>query len=236
MVGFGLAQVGEFAFVIVKAGRSSGYVSHDSFSLVIAVTVVTMIATPLLVLAGERMSQPGKHGDLEGRSPRLASPGALVDHVVVIGGGVVGQCVARALSSLEQPYVVIESDHITVTTMRKQGMSVTFGDGSQRMILEGANIHSARLVIVTTTNDHLLPLIVAEVKGLRPEIPIVVRVEEVEDIAALSSWKVDEIVQPQLEVGLEMVRQALRSLCVDEARALALLDKIRADRYRVHVT
>ena len=48
MIGLGLAQVGEFAFVIIKAGNSAGYISHDSLSLMIAVTVVTMIATPAL--------------------------------------------------------------------------------------------------------------------------------------------------------------------------------------------
>jgi CPA2 family monovalent cation:H+ antiporter-2 len=236
MVGFGLAQVGEFAFVIVKAGSRAGYVSHDSFSLMIAVTVVTMIATPVLFYLGERVSASSSaRPALEETQPVEESAG-LVNHVVVIGGGVVGQYVARALSSLNHPYVVIESDHKIVTSMRERGMNVIFGDGSRRTILEGARVSEARLVIVTTTNGHILPLIVAEVNTLRPKLPIVVRVEEVEDIAALSSLKVEEIVQPQLEVGLEMVRQALRNLRVDEATVLALLEEIRADRYRLPTT
>lgn len=230
-VGFGLAQVGEFAFVIIKAGNTAGFVSHEAFSLMIAVTVVTMISTPGLFRIGEFLSRPQRE---EIASVSLL-PGeetqVVAHHVVIIGGGVVGQYIAKALTSLALPYVVIELDHKSVTLMRDRGMNVIFGDGSRRTILEGSGVPQARLVIITTTNDHLLPLIVAEVKALRSDMPIVVRVEEVEDIAMLSALTVDEVVQPQLEVGLEMVRQSLMRLSVEESKILAVLEGLRAGRY-----
>jgi voltage-gated potassium channel Kch len=73
---------------------------------------------------------------------------------------------------------------------------------------------------------------VGEIKDARRDVPIVVRVEEVEDIDTLSSLTVNEIVQPQLEVGLEMVRQSLLSLGMDEARVFPLLGQLRAERYQ----
>ncbi|NDF16072.1 hypothetical protein EB061_12265, partial [bacterium] len=135
-VGLGLAQVGEFAFVIAKAGQHSGNLSAESFSLMIAVTVVSMVATPAFFWIGEFISKG---------------------------------------SQAEDP-------------------------------LETSNV-------------------------IEHEVPIVVRVEEVEDIDTLSSLTVEEIVQPQLEVGLEMVRQSLLSLGIDEARVFTLLGQLRAERY-----
>jgi CPA2 family monovalent cation:H+ antiporter-2 len=87
-------------------------------------------------------------------------------------------------------------------------------------------------VVITTTQDELLPQMVDEIKKTRADVPIVVRVEEVEDISTLSSLSVTEIVQPQLEVGLEMVRQSLLSLRIDEETVSSHLSQLRAERYK----
>jgi CPA2 family monovalent cation:H+ antiporter-2 len=89
----------------------------------------------------------------------------------------------------------------------------------------------ASLVVITTTNDKILPAAIAEIKRIRADVPIVVRVEEIEDVGALSRLDVTEIVQPQLEVGLEMVRQSLLSLGVEESRIFTVLGQLRAERY-----
>jgi CPA2 family monovalent cation:H+ antiporter-2 len=68
---------------------------------------------------------------------------------------------------------------------------------------------------------------------MRSDLPVVVRVEEVEDVHTLATLKVEEIVQPQFEVGLEMVRQSLLALKFDESSIFTLLDKLRAGRYEM---
>jgi CPA2 family monovalent cation:H+ antiporter-2 len=231
-VGLGLAQVGEFAFVIAKAGQHSQNLSAESFSLMIAVTVVSMVATPAFFWLGEVLSR-GAHseGPVE-NSHFIEAPIPLRDHVIIIGGGVVGQYVARVLKTFEIPYTVVEADYKTVTRMRDNNVAVVFGDASRPTILEAAGLKDSRLVVITTTNDSILPSMVGEIKDARRDVPIVVRVEEVEDIDTLSSLTVNEIVQPQLEVGLEMVRQSLLSLGMDEARVFPLLGQLRAERYQ----
>jgi CPA2 family monovalent cation:H+ antiporter-2 len=111
-------------------------------------------------------------------------------------------------------------------------VAVVFGDASRPTNLEAAGLKGAQLVVVTTTNDRILPSMVGEIRDVRRDVPVVVRVEEVEDIDTLSSLTFDEIVQPQLEVGLEMVRQSLLSLGMDEARVFPLLGQLRAERYQ----
>ncbi len=230
-VGLGLAQVGEFAFVIAKAGQHSGNLSAESFSLMIAVTVVSMVATPAFFWFGEFISKGSQaEGPLE-TSHVIEHAVPLAGHVIIVGGGVVGQYVARVLKTFDIPYTVVENDYKTVTQMRDKNVGVVFGDASRPTILEAAGLKEARLVVVTTTNDHILPPIVEEIRRARHDVPIVVRVEEVEDIDTLSSLTVEEIVQPQLEVGLEMVRQSLLSLGIDGARVFTLLGQLRAERY-----
>ena len=230
-VGLGLAQVGEFAFVIAKAGQHSQNLSAESFSLMIAVTVLSMVATPAFFWLGEILSR-GSQSEGPVETPHVIdAPVPLRDHVIIVGGGVVGQYVARVLKTFEIPHTVVETDYKTVTQMRDNNVAVVFGDASRLTILAAAGLQHARLAVITTTNDNILPSIVGEIKNVRRDIPIVVRVEEVEDIDTLSSLTVDEIVQPQLEVGLEMVRQSLLSLNIDESRVFTLLGQLRAERY-----
>ncbi|MEN9845012.1 MAG: hypothetical protein RIS36_159 [Pseudomonadota bacterium] len=231
MVGLGLAQVGEFAFVIAKAGEHSQNLSSESFSLMIAVTVLSMVATPAFFWLGEVFSRGLQNEGLLETSHVIDTAVPLRDHVVIVGGGVVGQYVARVLKAFEIPHTVVETDYKTVTQMRDNNVAVLFGDASRPTILAAAGLQHARLVVVTTTNDSILPAIVGEIRAVRRDVPIVVRVEEVEDIDTLASLTVDEIVQPQLEVGLEMVRQSLLSLNIDESRVFTLLGQLRAERY-----
>ena len=231
LAGMALAQLGEFAFVIANAGVAAGRLSQDSYSLVISITVVTMVATPILFRAGELLSdmlRSRQASDLPVDSaPRPEREG----HVVIIGGGVVGQYVGRVLRALERPCVVIESDSEEARSMRNEGIDVIFGDGTKRVILEAAKVPASRLVVVSTTNDSILPHIVSEIKALKNDVPIVVRVEEGSDVEKVSSLDVREIVQPQAEVGLEMVRQALLSLGLAEGEIFTALGRLRAERY-----
>ena len=232
-VGLGLAQVGEFAFVLAKIGRHSDNLSPEAFSLVIAVTVLSMLATPALFLFGDLIARRAKGEVIADSVMEVASPVGQKEHVIIIGGGVVGRYVARVLRSFEMPHTVIEIDYKTTTQMRDDGISVIFGDATRPTILEAAGLREARLVVITTTNDKILPSIISEIQALRKDVAIVVRVEEVEDIDTLSTLTVNGIVQPQLEVGLEMVRQALLSLDVTEERMFSLLDQLRSERYEL---
>jgi CPA2 family monovalent cation:H+ antiporter-2 len=231
VIALGLSQIGEFAFVIVNVGKQAGAVSADSYSLMISLAVVSMVLTPSLftlssLLVRRLKPQSGVEVDMLGIG---AAP--LKEHVIIIGGGVVGRYVARVLSAIFCPHVVLEYDYKVATGMRDDGIAVMFGDGSHRVVLESAGLSRANLVVITTTNDAILPDILTQVRTVRPEIPVIVRVQEVEDVATLSALTVEEIVQPQLEVGLEIVRQSMRALRIEATEINRVLTRLRADRY-----
>lgn len=231
VIALGLSQIGEFAFVIVNVGKQVGAVTADSYSLMISLAVVSMVLTPSLFalssLLVKRLKPPS---DREGNTFGVASA-PLQGHVIIIGGGVVGRYVARVLSAISCQHVVLEFDYKVATGMRDDGIAVMFGDGSHRVVLESAGLERANLVVVTTTNDSILPDILTQVRAVRPEIPVIVRVQEVEDVATLSALRIEEIVQPQLEVGLEIVRQSMRALRIEPTKIDLVLSRLRADRY-----
>jgi CPA2 family monovalent cation:H+ antiporter-2 len=232
LIGLGLSQIGEFAFVIINVGRELGGISSSGYSLMIAVTVVSMIATPMFFSLSTFVS---KLFGSQGSSVPLVlwdcSSEPRQGHVVIIGAGVVGRYVAQVLSSLKRPFVVIESDYKIALQLRDEEVPVIFGDATRQAILEAAAISQSALVVITSTNDQILPSVIYEVRQMRPDLPVIVRVQEVEDLHTLASLKVEEIVQPQMEVGLEMVRQALIALKIEEQEIFALLSRLRSDRY-----
>jgi CPA2 family monovalent cation:H+ antiporter-2 len=234
VIALGLSQVGEFAFVVVNVGRQSGAVSAESYSLMISLAVVSMVITPslfalssLLVRRLKSTSSASTHLPGEGG-------GSLRGHVIIVGGGVVGRYVAQVLSAIDCAHVVLEVDYKVATGLRDEGITVMFGDGSHGLVLEGAGLHHARLVVITTTNDAILPDILTQVRTVRPDVPVVVRVEEVEDVESLASLKIEQIVQPQLEVGLEIVRQSMIALKMLPREIDEVLGSLRAEQYELH--
>jgi CPA2 family monovalent cation:H+ antiporter-2 len=229
--GFGLAQVGEFAFLIANTGSRSGLLSQDSFYLIIAVTVLSMVLTPSFLSMADGIFEWRARRSQERRlkvERRHARSKELEGHVVLVGAGTVGQYVVRVLSALKVPLVVIELDHKVVMDLRDHEISVVFGDASHALILEAAGVARARLVILALTNDNVIPRVVEAVRALNSTSPLVVRVEEIADVERLYQLGIREAVEPQREVGLEMIRQALLALDVPERKIFSILGQLRA--------
>ncbi len=228
--GLGLAQVGEFAFLIANTGSRSGVLSQDSFSLIISVTVLSMALTPSLLSMADVIFEWGARRAHEQRlkaERQYARPNELEGHVVLVGAGTVGQYVVRVLSALKVPLVVIELDHKVVMDLRDHKVSVVFGDATHALILEAASVSRARLVILALTNDNVIPRVVEVVRVLNPSSPLVVRVEEIADVERLYQFGIHEAVEPQREVGLEMIRQALLALGVPERKIFSIIGQLR---------
>lgn len=228
-VGLGLSQVGEFAFVIARTGNQAGQLSSEAYSLMIAVAVVSMVLTPALFWISDMLI--GATEDTEDTPASNLPSDQLSDHVIIIGGGVVGQYVAHVLSSLQKPCVVIEADYSTVKQLQESSISVLFGDASHRSMLESAHINAARLIVITVTKKAILLSILEELRLLGNAAPVVLRVAEVEDLEQLALYDPHTMVQPQLEAGLEFVRQSLLAIGHQEAEILGLLGQLRAQRY-----
>ena len=231
-VGLGLFQVGEFSFLLAREGIATKAISQGTYSLVLATAAVTMALTPLVA----RLA-PALYGRYRRRFPReplrtfnLPEEG-LGGHAVIAGYGRVGSFVARLLDRLEKPFVVIEANPGRAEESREAGFPTVYGDAAAVPVLDAAGVDQARLVVVSVPDAIAARLTVERVKTLAPNAEILVRAQSIEQLEDLGRLGVYEAVQPELEAGLELARQALATLGVEAEEAQNFADGIRRELY-----
>jgi len=231
-VGLGLFQVGEFSFLLAREGTSTGAISQETYSLVLATAAVTMALTPLVA----RLA-PAFYGRYRRRFPNEplqtfnAPEGGMRGHAVVAGYGRVGSFVARLLHGLGKPFFVVEPNPSRAGEARRAGFPTVYGDATAVPVLEAAGIGEARLVVITIPDAIASRLAVGRVKELSPEADVLVRVESPSELEVLGQLGVFEAVQPELEAGLELGRQALARFGVGAEEAHNFADAIRSELY-----
>jgi CPA2 family monovalent cation:H+ antiporter-2 len=156
---------------------------------------------------------------------------ALADHVIIVGFGRVGGFVARMLARLEQPFVVVDVDPNKVEAAREEGIPLVYGDAAAEPVLEAAKIRSARMVVLATSDAVGTRLVVERTKVLNPHARIVARSAGEEQLEDLGRLGVYEVVQPELEAGLELARQALINQGFGAAEVQRFSDGVRREMY-----
>ncbi len=231
-VGLGLFQVGEFSFVIARVGIGMEAISQRTYSIALTTAVITMSLTPFATRAA-----PILYGRWRERFPTeplktvdLPETG-LKDHVVIVGHGRVGSFVARMLRRLEQPFVVVDVDPSRADTARESEVPIVYGDATAEPVLEAAGVGEARLVLVTVPDAVGARLVVERARALKPDVHIVVRSTSAEQLEDLSRLGVYEAVQPELEAGLELGRQALAHLGIGAGEIQRFSDRVRRELY-----
>jgi CPA2 family monovalent cation:H+ antiporter-2 len=231
-VGLGLFQVGEFSFLLAREGISADALSQETYSLVLATAAVTMALTPLAA----RLA-PVLYGRYRRRFPREPlqtfnlPAGWLQDHAVVAGYGRVGSFVARLLDRLEKPFVVVEANPNRADEAKVAGFPTVYGDAAAIPVLEAAGIGGARLVVLTIPDALAARLAVERVRDLAPDADLLVRAESAGQLEDLGRLGVYEAVQPELEAGLELARQALARFGVAAEEAQTFADNVRRELY-----
>jgi CPA2 family monovalent cation:H+ antiporter-2 len=231
-VGLGLFQVGEFSFLLAREGVNADAISQATYSLVLATAAVTMALTPLAA----RLA-PVLYGRYRRRFPRELlqtfnlPAGGLRDHAVVAGYGRVGSFVARLLHRLDKPFVVVEANPGRADEAKAAGFPTVYGDVAAVPVLEAAGTGGARLVVLAVPDAIAVRLAVERVRGLAPEADLLVRAESPGQLEDLGRLGVFEAVQPELEAGLELARQALARFGVSAEEAHNFADGVRRELY-----
>jgi CPA2 family monovalent cation:H+ antiporter-2 len=209
-LGLTMFQAGEFSFVLGRVGLAVGGIGQDLYSCIMAVTLLSMFLTPLAsglitpiygMIRRHRSHEPMQMINLERED--------LDDHVVIVGGGRMGQAVAGVLGRSHLPFVVVELDQHRLEFCRDAGVATIFGDATHPLVLEAAGLGGARLLLVTTPDPVTTLAVVRLSRRLRAGLHVVARAENDQMRQELGALDVHKVVQPQLEAGLEMTRQAL---------------------------
>ncbi len=237
-VAAGLAQIGEFSFIVGTMGRSLGLLPDEGYQLIVAGSLLSITVNPLLFgliprleagLRGNRIVQAlmARHaGELARLQPEERE--ALRQHAIIGGYGRVGRLIGPALERRGFRYVVITQQRDEVDRLRSQGVTAIYGDASHAEVLGMSGIGDARLVVVATSDPHETRLIVERVRALNPNVDIVARTHSDSEAAHLRSLggKV-QAVHGERELAVQMARYALRRFGVSAAEAEAIAQGLR---------
>jgi len=227
LVGVGLAQIGEFSFILVQVARQAGHVGEDVYSATLAASLVTILINAALVRLVPRWIGPARLA--KGSMPALGLPsGPLLEgHVVLCGFGRVGSAIGEALETFGVPYVVIETDPDIVKSLRARNVPAVFGDAAQRVILAAAQADQAALVILAIPENDRARQAVRRIRALNPTVQILARVHDLAWRARLMEAGAAEVIQPEEEAASTLIRHALERLSLPRERVLAYLNRFR---------
>ncbi|HEY0021359.1 MAG TPA: YbaL family putative K(+) efflux transporter [Longimicrobium sp.] len=226
----GLAQIGEFSFILAGLGGTLGLLPAEGTSLILAGALISITINPLAFAAAaglerwvraspriaELLERPaGALGEL----PTGVDEAALRDHVVLIGHGRVGAPVARALERQGIRYVVVEQNRGEVEALRARGMPALFGDATRPGILHHARLERARLLVVSAPDAFQARLILDHARKVNPHIDTVVRTHSDQERAHLERRGVGRAVVGERELALAIIRYAFGAFGVNENMA-----------------
>ncbi len=212
-VGLGLFQVGEFSFVLARIGLATGSLNKDFYNLVLTTTVMTMVLTPIASAQTTRLYALRKRWFQKEPLESLNFPDkGFHGHVVIAGGGRVGMQIATTLHRLAIPFVIIELDQRRVEQAKIAGFAVVYGDASHEIVLEAASMAAAALLVVTIPGMIESPAIITHAQRLNSTVEVVARLSDPEFFDVFNALQVTDLVYPELEAGLEMIRQVLLAL------------------------
>ena len=226
-----MAQGGEFAFVLYSAAQAAGVIDGRISSTLTAVVVLSMVLTPLLVLAMRRFGPPaeGPRGDVE---PVAGQSGS----VLIIGFGRFGQVMSQSLLARDVDVTIIDIDIEMIQSAAGFGFKVYYGDGTRLDVLHASGAGSARAIAVCVDDRAAASRIVELARRHFPQARLLVRAVDRQHAADLVKAGVDFQIRETFESAVRFGEASLRAVGIDPAEAAAIAEQVRrldAERFEL---
>ena len=233
-----LAVGGEFGFALLAIALTGGAIDARIGQIALTSVFFSMIAAPFLIrynhaIAGRLAGRQAARDMHDAPQPTPDVVGALRQHAIICGYGRIGQSVGHVLEEEKIPYIALDLDPARVREAHLAGEPVFYGDAAERGILETAGVRTARLLVISHADVAAARSILAHVRDLRPNLPVMVRTRDETHVEELRAAGAAEVVPETLEAGLMIAVQALLLLDVPLARVLRRVQEQRASRYRL---
>ncbi len=236
LVALGLAQVGEFSFLVLEVGRAQGLVGPEIYQAFLGAAILTMLATPGLVAAAPAFGL--LLGRRVGEGQRLVAElderlKELRDHVAIVGFGVAGRNLARVLREARIPYAVVELNGETVRHARREEEPILFGDATRPDILRLAGVQRANVVVFVISDLRAVRLAIRSTRQLNPRAHIIVRTRMVAEIEELQRRGADEVIAEEFETSIEIFTRVLQRYHVPRNVIRAETRALRGEGYKM---
>ncbi|MDX2042345.1 MAG: cation:proton antiporter [Acidobacteriota bacterium] len=238
MIGLGLAQVGEFSFILAKVGAGQGLISDNDYQQFLAASILSMILTPFLIKVAPRagyglqtLISPKSKEDLSLEPPE--STDAQKGHVVIVGYGMNGHNLAKVLSRTSIPHKVLELNAENVRKGKADGAPIYYGDATRREILLHAGLASARILAIAISDLLATRRIVALAREMNPDLRIIVRTRYMSELNDLFSLGANQVIPEEFETSIEIFSRVLREYGVGRNLIEREVQEIRREGYKV---
>jgi CPA2 family monovalent cation:H+ antiporter-2 len=238
IVGAGLAQIGEFSFVLSEVDRQLGILPAEGHDLIIAAAIITITLNSLLFRSIEPMAERLRdvrlvRGFDDRRAGALAnlereSAEKLQRHAVVAGHGRVGSLVTRALQRRNMEVLVVEQDRGIVEALRDAGTAAIYGDAGHALVLERTHLDRAILLVIALRDPHTSRRVVEYARRTNERIGIVARAHTRDAADFLKKAGANEVVLGEEELAIEMTGYALHRLGVSPQEIALIARGLRA--------
>lgn len=231
----GLAQAGEFGFVLLTLAGGVNLLSPAAIQIILDTMLLSMLIAPFLIQHTEaivRRIAPSEWMNRAMQIHQIAVQSLSADaNIIICGYGRSGQSLARFMKQENVQFIVLDLDSRRVREAAAAGENVVYGDAARREVLLAAGLMRAKTLVVTYDDSHSALKILHIVNELRPDLPVVVRSADETHIEALKQAGAAEVVADVLEGSVMLASQALLMSGIPLNRVVRRLQENRARRY-----
>lgn len=239
IAGLGLAQIGEFSFVLASEGQALGLVSRRVYLLILGTTAVTLVVTPFVMRLIPQLfvwaeAVPWLKSWLEGSNLPLevSEKLPLNQHIVISGYGKIGRNIVRMLTEHSYSVLVIDQSERCIQELREAGIPYIYGNAASLHVLEKAGVMTAKGMAIALPDPMSTRLCLKRALELSPDLDIVVRANKDKDIELLYQLGAKEVVQPEFEASLELSSHLMTGLGVPLPVIQREVQQIRNSHYQ----
>ncbi|WNZ44612.1 cation:proton antiporter [Leptolyngbya boryana CZ1] len=238
IAGLGLAQIGEFSFVLASEGQTLGLVSRRVYLLILGTTAVTLVVTPFVLRLvpklfawGESIPWLAKFLEQSDEPLAISEDLPIKDHFIVCGYGRIGRNIVRLLRDRNHPVLVIDQSESQIQKVRDAGIPYIYGNAASSYVLEKAGVAEAKGMAIALPDPMSTRLCVKRSLEISPDLDLVVRANKDKDIELLYQLGAREVVQPEFETSLELSAHLLAGIGIPSPAVQREVQMIRNSHY-----
>ena len=225
----GLAQIGEFSFILAQQG---GNLLGEYFNLFLASTIFTMIATPFLIKLAPLIADKTKSIKKEDVDI-VTGTEKFQNHVIIAGFGLNGRNLAKVLKESGINYIIIEMNPDTVKQERAKGEHIIFGDISREEVLHSAGIHTAKVLVVVISDRTISRRVIRIAKNLNKDLFVLVRTRYISETDELKTLGADLVIPEEFETSIQIFSSVLKQYHIPINVIMQQINLLRGESYKL---
>lgn len=230
IAGIGLAQVGEFSFILGEHGLNLNLISPELFNIFLSSTIITMILTPFLFRLAPRIAS--KSRQIVFVKPKEKITEEVQNHVIIAGFGLNGRNLAHVLKETGIKHIIIEMNPDTVKKEKAKGENIIYGDIGNYEVLKYAQISTAKVLVIAISDRYTSRRTLKLAKELNPNVNVIVRTRFMTETDELAKMGADLVIPEEFETSIQIFRKVLEQYHIPLNVIMQQVNLLRGESYK----